>query len=49
MSTGHLEAGLAVVFAEAPDQIRTGSQSVAPNGAWDQLCPKYQALSADLQ
>ncbi|KAG9084204.1 laccase [Ceratobasidium sp. 370] len=45
----HLEAGLAVVFAESPDEIRTGTQKVAPNAAWDQLCPKYQALSADLQ
>ncbi|CAE6445716.1 unnamed protein product [Rhizoctonia solani] len=45
----HLEAGLAMVFAEAPEEIRTGAQSVRPNNAWDQLCPKYQALPAELQ
>ncbi|QRV80235.1 Multicopper oxidase [Ceratobasidium sp. AG-Ba] len=45
----HLEAGLAVVFAESPDEIRQGAQSVQPNAAWNQLCPKYQALPADLQ
>ncbi|QRV94725.1 Multicopper oxidase [Ceratobasidium sp. AG-Ba] len=45
----HLEAGLAVVFAEAPNEIRQGAQSVQPNQAWNQLCPKYQALPADLQ
>ncbi|CEL60149.1 laccase, multicopper oxidase, benzenediol:oxygen oxidorectuctase [Rhizoctonia solani AG-1 IB] len=45
----HLEAGLALVFAEAPEEIRTGAQRVQPNNAWDQLCPKYQALPAELQ
>ncbi|KAJ1302813.1 hypothetical protein OPQ81_003119 [Rhizoctonia solani] len=45
----HLEAGLAVVFAEAPNEIRSGTQRVATSSSWDQLCPKYQALSADLQ
>ncbi|CAE6417896.1 unnamed protein product [Rhizoctonia solani] len=45
----HLEAGLAVVFAEAPDQARIGPQRVVPAPGWDQLCPKYTALSADLQ
>ncbi|KAF8713643.1 multicopper oxidase family, partial [Rhizoctonia solani] len=45
----HLEAGLAVVFAEAPSEIRAGTQKVTTSSSWDQLCPKYQALSADLQ
>ncbi|CAE6438717.1 unnamed protein product [Rhizoctonia solani] len=45
----HLEAGLALVFAEAPDKVRQGAQSVKPNKAWDQLCPKYAALPPDLQ
>ncbi|CAE6446576.1 unnamed protein product [Rhizoctonia solani] len=45
----HLEAGLALVFAEAPDQIRQGPQSVNTNGPWNQLCPKYAALPPDLQ
>ncbi|KAF8713646.1 multicopper oxidase family, partial [Rhizoctonia solani] len=45
----HLEAGLALVFAEAPDQIRQGPQSVNTDGPWNQLCPKYAALPPDLQ
>ncbi|CAE6445099.1 unnamed protein product [Rhizoctonia solani] len=45
----HLEAGLAVVFAEAPNEMRAGGQKVTTSSSWDQLCPKYQALSADLQ
>ncbi|QRV94974.1 Multicopper oxidase [Ceratobasidium sp. AG-Ba] len=45
----HLEAGLALVFAEGPEQMRTGGQRVQPSPGWDQLCPKYAALSADLQ
>ncbi|EUC56627.1 oxidorectuctase, putative [Rhizoctonia solani AG-3 Rhs1AP] len=45
----HLEAGLALVFAEAPSEVRQGTQSVQPNQAWEQLCPKYQALPTDLQ
>ncbi|KAG8723079.1 laccase [Ceratobasidium sp. 395] len=45
----HLEAGLALVFAEAPDQTRVGSQRVQPAPGWDQLCPKYAALPAALQ
>ncbi|KAJ1302821.1 hypothetical protein OPQ81_003127 [Rhizoctonia solani] len=45
----HLEAGLAMVFAEAPEEVRTGAQSVRPNNSWGQLCPKYQALPSELQ
>ncbi|CAE6424865.1 unnamed protein product [Rhizoctonia solani] len=45
----HLEAGLAVVFAEAPNEMRSGAQKVTTTSSWDQLCPKYQALSTDLQ
>ncbi|CCO32975.1 Laccase-2 [Rhizoctonia solani AG-1 IB] len=45
----HLEAGLALVFAEAPNEIRQGSQAVQPSGSWSQLCPKYAALPAELQ
>lgn len=41
--------GLAVVFAEAPNQTRTGPQRVVPAPGWDQLCPKYAALPAALQ
>ncbi|QRV80453.1 Multicopper oxidase [Ceratobasidium sp. AG-Ba] len=41
--------GLALVFAEGPEQMRTGAQQVQPAPGWDQLCPKYAALPADLQ
>ncbi|KAF7318698.1 Laccase A [Mycena chlorophos] len=37
----HLEAGLAIVFAEDVDEI---VDSVQPE-AWDQLCPTYDALT----
>ena len=45
----HLEAGLAVVFAEAPDEIASGADAVDPNDEFDQLCPIYNALSSALQ
>nr|DAA04521.1 TPA_exp: laccase 16 [Coprinopsis cinerea okayama7\ len=45
----HLEAGLAVVFAEAPDEQRTGPQSQIIKQEWLDLCPIYNALSPDLQ
>ncbi|KIJ50346.1 multicopper oxidase [Sphaerobolus stellatus SS14] len=40
----HLETGLAVVFAEDPNGIRSGRQSVQPNAAWSQLCSTYNSL-----
>ncbi|KAF5360031.1 hypothetical protein D9758_007648 [Tetrapyrgos nigripes] len=45
----HLVAGLAVVFAEAPNDQRTGPQSQIIKQEWLDLCPTYQALPADLQ
>ncbi|KAK7682849.1 laccase, multicopper oxidase, benzenediol:oxygen oxidorectuctase [Cerrena zonata] len=39
----HLEAGLAVVFAEGAES--TAAANPTPP-AWDELCPKYNALSA---
>lgn len=45
----HLEAGLAVVFAEAPSEIASGADSVDPDDEWDGLCPIYNALPADMQ
>ncbi|KAF5354773.1 hypothetical protein D9756_005749 [Leucocoprinus leucothites] len=39
----HLEAGLAIVFAEDPDTLATESHPAA----WDQLCPIYDALPPD--
>jgi iron transport multicopper oxidase len=45
----HLQAGLAVVFAEAPDDVLSGADSVDPDDEWDELCPIYNALPADQQ
>ncbi|KAJ2928522.1 hypothetical protein H1R20_g8580, partial [Candolleomyces eurysporus] len=45
----HLEAGLAVVFAEAPAEQRSGPQSQIIKQEWLDLCPIYNALSPDLQ
>nr|DAA04522.1 TPA_exp: laccase 17 [Coprinopsis cinerea okayama7\ len=45
----HLEAGLAVVFAEAPDQIRDGPQAQVIKQEWLDLCPIYNALPPELQ
>ncbi|QRW12868.1 Multicopper oxidase [Ceratobasidium sp. AG-Ba] len=42
----HLEAGLAVVFAEAPSEQRA---TIQPSPGWSQLCPRYAALPADKQ
>ncbi|KAJ7698040.1 Cupredoxin, partial [Mycena rosella] len=39
----HLEAGLAVVFAEAPAAQRTGPQSEIITPQWLNLCPAYYA------
>nr|QMP96876.1 laccase B precursor [Cerrena sp.] len=39
----HLEAGLAIVFAEGINQ--TAAANPTPQ-AWDELCPKYNGLSA---
>ncbi|KAJ7124448.1 laccase [Mycena epipterygia] len=45
----HLEAGLAVVFAEAPEDERVGPQSEIIPGPWLDLCPTYYALPVDEQ
>jgi len=45
----HLEAGLAVVFAEAPAAQRAGPKSQIIKQTWLDLCPIYQALPADQQ
>ncbi|KAF5327070.1 hypothetical protein D9619_004661 [Psilocybe cf. subviscida] len=45
----HLEAGLAVVFAEAPSAQRSGPQSQIIKQEWLDLCPIYKALPADQQ
>ncbi|KAJ4491939.1 laccase lcc5 [Lentinula edodes] len=40
----HLEAGLAIVFAE---DVADWNTTQTPSTAWDDLCPIYDALSAD--
>lgn len=45
----HLEAGLAIVFAESPaDNIEGPHAQVTPQD-WEALCPDYNALSPELQ
>ncbi|KAF6755667.1 laccase 16 [Ephemerocybe angulata] len=43
----HLEAGLAVVFAEAPAEQRSGPNAQIIKQEWLDLCPIYNALPAD--
>ncbi|KAH6912620.1 laccase 16 [Coprinopsis sp. MPI-PUGE-AT-0042] len=45
----HLEAGLAVVFAESPGAQRSGPQSQIIKPQWEALCPIYNALPTALQ
>jgi len=45
----HLEAGLAVVFAEDPPEQRTGPQAEIIKPTWLNLCPAYYAQPVDLQ
>ncbi|KAI3603918.1 laccase [Moniliophthora roreri] len=40
----HLEAGFAIVFAEATDEW---VDTIDPSDAWEDLCPTYDALSDD--
>ncbi|KAG2145813.1 laccase [Suillus clintonianus] len=39
----HLEAGLAIVFAESPSDTRAHMKDVSD--AWDQLCPTFDSLT----
>ncbi|KAG8701182.1 hypothetical protein FRC08_004237 [Ceratobasidium sp. 394] len=45
----YIQAGLAVVFAEAPNEQRNGPTRIQPSPGWQQLCPKYAALPPDQQ
>ncbi|KAJ7196962.1 laccase [Mycena pura] len=45
----HLEAGLAVVFAEAPAEQREGPAAQIISPAWLNLCPAYDALDPAFQ
>ncbi|KAG8773273.1 laccase, multicopper oxidase, benzenediol:oxygen oxidorectuctase, partial [Serendipita sp. 397] len=42
----HLQGGLAVIFVEDPDDIRTNTH---PTQAWQDLCPAYNALPPEMQ
>ncbi|KAF8903804.1 laccase 17 [Mucidula mucida] len=45
----HLEAGLAVVFAEAPNEEREGPKSLIMKQEYLDLCPIYNALPKEFQ
>ncbi|KAJ7661414.1 laccase [Mycena polygramma] len=45
----HLEAGLAVVFAESPAAQRTGPAAQIITPQWLDLCPVYDALAPEFQ
>ncbi|CAE6471257.1 unnamed protein product [Rhizoctonia solani] len=45
----HLEEGFAMVFAEAPEAVKSGPKSVAVNEKWEGLCKKYDQLPAGFQ
>ncbi|KAJ6544362.1 laccase 16 [Mycena capillaripes] len=45
----HLEAGLAVVFAEAPAEQRTGPAAQVITPQWLDLCPAYYAQPPEFQ
>ncbi|KAJ7579850.1 laccase 3 [Mycena floridula] len=45
----HLEAGLAIVFAESPSENISGDQSQVTPADWEQLCPDYNALAPEFQ
>ncbi|KAF8521677.1 laccase [Gautieria morchelliformis] len=45
----HFTAGLAVVFAEDPQGIKKGPESIHPNKQWGQLCDIYNKLPTELQ
>ncbi|KAH7333977.1 laccase-1 [Rhizoctonia solani] len=43
----HLVEGFAMVFAEAPEATKKGSQSVQPDSQWKNLCKAYDAWFKD--
>ncbi|KAG7450632.1 laccase [Guyanagaster necrorhizus] len=45
----HLEAGLAIVFAESPADNIEGPHSQTTPQDWETLCPEYDALEPELQ
>lgn len=45
----HLEAGLAIVFAESPADNIQGPHSQTTPQDWETLCPEYDALEPELQ
>ncbi|KAJ8487814.1 hypothetical protein ONZ45_g14188 [Pleurotus djamor] len=45
----HLEAGLAIVFAERPAEVNEGEQAQIVPQDWRTLCPMYDALAPEFQ
>ncbi|KAF7424252.1 laccase [Pleurotus ostreatus] len=45
----HLEAGLAVVFAERPAEVNEGEQAQIVTQDWRTLCPAYDGLAPEFQ
>ncbi|KAF8521280.1 laccase [Hysterangium stoloniferum] len=45
----HLEAGLAVVFAEDPEHQRKGPNAIHPSQEWSQLCPNWYSLPKEVR
>ncbi|CAE7229925.1 unnamed protein product [Rhizoctonia solani] len=45
----HLEEGFAMVFAEAPEDIKEGPKSVPVDAQWKDLCRKYDELPPGFQ
>jgi iron transport multicopper oxidase len=45
----HLEAGLAIAFAEAPEDNISGPAAQITPQDWLDLCPEYDALDPELQ
>jgi len=45
----HLEAGLAIAFAEAPEENVSGPQSQITPQDWKDLCPSYDQLDPEFQ
>ncbi|TDL20836.1 laccase [Rickenella mellea] len=45
----HLEAGLAIIFGEAPEENVSGPQAQIIPNQWNTLCPTYDALAPEFQ
>jgi iron transport multicopper oxidase len=45
----HLEAGLAIVFAESPEDNVSGPQAQITPQDWLDLCPEYNEIDPEFQ